>query len=48
MRVLLDTNILLAITPYFSAYCWVYDEFQNRRFELVVSTKILEEYAELI
>ncbi len=48
MRVLLDTNILLAITPYFSAHRWVYDELRNGRFELVVSTEILDEYTELL
>lgn len=29
MRVLLDTNILLVITPYFSAYRWVYDALKE-------------------
>lgn len=48
MRVLLDTNILLTITPYFSAYRWVYDELQYGRFELVFSTEILDEYAKLL
>ena len=48
MRVLLDTNIILIITPYFSAYRWVYDALRDGRFELVVSTEILDEYAELL
>lgn len=48
MRVLLDTNIILVITPYFSAYRWVYDALRDGRFELVVSTEILDEYAELL
>lgn len=48
MRVLLDTNILLVITPYYSAYRWVYDALRAGRFELVVSTEILDEYAELL
>lgn len=48
MRVLLDTNILLVITPYFSTYRWVYDALREGRFELVVSTEILDEYAELL
>ncbi|WP_020594731.1 putative toxin-antitoxin system toxin component, PIN family [Spirosoma panaciterrae] len=48
MRVLLDTNILLVITPYFSAYRWVYDALKEGRFELVVSTEILAEYAEVL
>lgn len=48
MRVLLDTNIVLVITPYFSAYRWVYDALRAGQFELVVSTEILDEYAELL
>ena len=48
MRVLLDTNIILVITPYFSAYRWVFDALREGRFELVVSTEILNEYAELL
>lgn len=48
MRVLLDTNIILVITPYFSAYRWVYDALRDGHFELVVSTEILDEYAELL
>ncbi|GAA4406607.1 putative toxin-antitoxin system toxin component, PIN family [Nibrella viscosa] len=48
MRVVLDTNILLVITPYFSAYRWVYDALVAGKFELVVSTDILSEYAELL
>lgn len=48
MRVLLDTNIILVITPYFSTYRWVYDALRDGRFELVVSTEILNEYAELL
>ncbi len=48
MRVLLDTNIMLVITPYFSAYRWVYDALRDGKFELVVSTEILDEYAELL
>ncbi|GAB3506183.1 hypothetical protein GCM10027341_38770 [Spirosoma knui] len=48
MRVLLDTNILLVITPHFSPFRWVYDSLRNGQFELVVSTEILDEYAELL
>ena len=48
MRVLLDTNIMLVITPYFSSFRWVYDALREGRFELVVSTEILDEYAELL
>lgn len=48
MRVLLDTNVFLVITPYFSAYRWVYDALREGRYEVVVSTDILNEYAELL
>lgn len=48
MRVLLDTNIILVITPYFSAYRWVYDALRDGHFELIISTEILDEYAELL
>ncbi len=48
MRIVLDTNILLVITPYFSAYRWVYDALRAGQFELVVSMDILSEYAELL
>ena len=48
MRVLLDTNIMLVITPYFSTYRWIYDALRDGQFELVVSTEILDEYAELL
>lgn len=48
MRVLLDTNIVLVITPYFSAYRWVYDALRDGYFELIISTEILDEYAELL
>lgn len=48
MRVLLDTNIMVVITPYHSNYRWVYDALRNGEFELVVSTEILDEYAEIL
>ena len=48
MRVLLDTNIILVITPYFSAYRWVYDALRDGHFDLIISTEILDEYAELL
>ncbi|WP_338870304.1 putative toxin-antitoxin system toxin component, PIN family [Spirosoma sp. SC4-14] len=38
----------MVITPYFSSYRWVYDALQAGQFELVVSTDILNEYAELL
>ena len=46
MNVILDTNILLVIAPKPSAYHWVFEQLRARTFSLVVSTDVLEEYAE--
>lgn len=46
MRILIDTNILLAIVPKRSKYHWVYDALRIGKFELVISTEILQEYEE--
>jgi uncharacterized protein len=46
MKVLLDTNILLAIVPKQSKYRWAYDALRAERFSLVVSNDILAEYEE--
>ena len=46
MKVLLDTNILLAITPKRSKVRGCYDALRAGAYTLVVSTEILEEYAE--
>lgn len=46
MRVLLDTNILLAIVPKRSKHRWAYDALRADRYELVVSNEILDEYEE--
>ncbi len=42
----MDTNILMVISPQPSAYHWVFESLRNGGFSLVVSTDILEEYAE--
>ena len=48
MRVVLDTNILLASIGSRSALRWVFDGLIDGRFVLVVSTAILLEYEEVI
>lgn len=47
MRVVIDTNCFLAIIPKVSPYRPVFDAYRSKRFELAVSTEILEEYAEI-
>jgi putative PIN family toxin of toxin-antitoxin system len=46
VKVILDTNILLAIAPQPSAYHWVFQALRMGDFSLVVSTDMLDEYAE--
>lgn len=48
MRIVLDTNCLLAIIPRVSPYRAVFDAYRSGHFELAVSTEILEEYAEVL
>ncbi|MEZ0608610.1 putative toxin-antitoxin system toxin component, PIN family [Fibrella sp. WM1] len=48
MRIVLDTNCLLAIIPRVSPYRAVFDAYRSGQFELAVSTEILEEYAEIL
>ena len=47
MRIVLDTNCLLAIIPKVSPYHFVFDCFRSGRFELAVSSEILLEYQEI-
>lgn len=46
MRVVIDTNCLIAAIPRFSEHYWLYQAFMDRRFEWVVSQEILTEYEE--
>jgi uncharacterized protein len=46
MRVVIDTNCLLASVPPRSPYYALYEAFQSERFTWVVSNEILTEYAE--
>ncbi|GAB3643222.1 putative toxin-antitoxin system toxin component, PIN family [Spirosoma arcticum] len=46
MRVVIDTNCLIAAIPRSSEHYWLYRAFMDRRFEWVVSQEILTEYEE--
>lgn len=48
IRVVIDTNCLIAAIPTNSVHKWLYDSFVEEAFEWVVSTEILNEYAEKI
>ena len=47
MRIVLDTNCFLAILPKKSYYRPIFDAFKEGKFELAISTEILDEYAEI-
>ncbi|GGD62295.1 hypothetical protein GCM10011514_28000 [Emticicia aquatilis] len=47
MRVVIDTNYFLAILPKKSIYRPIFDAFRQSKFELAVSSEILDEYAEI-
>jgi len=46
VRVVLDTNVLLVSIPFGTPYYPIFDAFLNGRFELCITTDILDEYAE--
>ena len=48
MRVVIDTNCLIASIPVHGDYFWLYLAFRTNQFTWVVSTEILEEYEEKI
>ena len=48
MRVVIDTNCLLASIPPKSIHAWLYQSFENEEFEWIVSNEILTEYEEKI
>ena len=48
MRVLIDTNCLLASIPRDSEHRWLYEAFQKELFEWFVSNEIMREYEEMI
>jgi uncharacterized protein len=47
MRVVIDTNCFLAIVPKLSPYRPIFDAFRQNKFELAISTEILNEYSEI-
>ncbi|WP_188765863.1 putative toxin-antitoxin system toxin component, PIN family [Emticicia aquatilis] len=46
MRILIDTNILLAIVPKRSSERWLYEMLRNDKLVLILSNEIIEEYEE--
>ena len=46
MKVIIDTNCLLASIPPKISYYWLYELFKAEKFEWVVSNEILTEYEE--
>jgi uncharacterized protein len=48
MRIVIDTNVLLATIRKGNFERFVYDAFKQERFEWIVSTEILKEYEEML
>ena len=48
LRIVLDTNVLVASISRRSPYYWVWEGFLQGKYELCISTEILNEYAEII
>lgn len=48
MRIVLDTNCLLVIVAKTSPYRWIYDKILLGEIEIVLTTEILSEYAEIL
>ncbi|WP_026965960.1 putative toxin-antitoxin system toxin component, PIN family [Algoriphagus terrigena] len=48
MKVVIDTNILLVSISSRSPHHWIFQGIIRKHFDLVVSTEILAEYAEII
>ena len=46
MRVVLDTNCLLASIPPKGDYYWLYEAFENQVFDWIISNEVLTEYEE--
>jgi len=46
MRVVIDTNCLLASVPPKGNYYWLYEAFRTGKFEWLISNEILTEYVE--
>ena len=48
MKVVIDTNVLLAIIPRKSKYHYILEKLINKEFEILLSNEILLEYYEVI
>ncbi|TAH01561.1 MAG: PIN domain-containing protein [Sphingobacteriales bacterium] len=48
LRVVLDTNVLVASISRKSPHFWIWESLLNSKFNLCVTTDILNEYAEII
>jgi len=48
MKVVIDTNCLLASIPQKSEHHWLYLAFQASRFDWYVSNEIMREYEEMV
>lgn len=46
MKVVIDTNCLIASIPQSSNHYWLYHSFINQEFEWIVSNEIINEYEE--
>jgi predicted nucleic acid-binding protein len=48
MKIVLDTNVLLVSIPKRSPYRLIFDSLLNKRFDLIISNDVLNEYTEII
>jgi uncharacterized protein len=48
LRIVLDTNVLVASISRKSPFHWVWKSFINGEYQLCITTDILDEYAEII
>lgn len=48
LRIVLDTNVLVASISHKSPFHWVWKAFLQGKYELCITTDILDEYAEII
>ena len=46
MRVVIDTNCLIVSIPPRGEYYWLYEAFEDEKFEWLISNEILTEYIE--
>jgi uncharacterized protein len=48
LRIVLDTNVLVASISQKSPFHWVWKAFIEGKYQLCITTEILDEYAEII